>query len=253
MIDRLLRTPLAFAGLLVVTAMLGAGAFALIQRWAMPAPQGSAVRDYLLAHPEVLPEAMERLQAREAARAEQAQQQAQARVGEFLPALTKPYRGAWAGNPQGDVTVVAFMDYACGYCRASLPGIAELIARDPNVRIVYREFPVLGPESALAARWALAAAEQGKYGAFHDALYAAGSPSTTTILAAARAAGLDTALAERATSSKAVEQEIAANHLLGERLAMNGTPSWVVGDKLIHGAQTYEGLAAAVAAARAGH
>lgn len=246
-----LRSPLALVGAMLVSALLGAGAFALLLSW-MPGLAGPAIRGYLLEHPEVLPEAMDRLQAREAARYEKVQQGAQAAVPQHRARLETPFAGAWAGNPNGDVTVVAFMDYACGYCRASLPGIDELLAKDPNVRVVYREFPVLGPESVLAARWALAAAEQGKFRAFHDALYAAGPPSAENIAIAADKAGLDKAAATRALGSKSIEQEIAANHKLGEVLAMSGTPAWVVGGKLLAGARDHAGLAAAVAEARAG-
>ncbi|UZK65595.1 DsbA family protein [Sphingomonas sp. M1-B02] len=249
--ERLLRNPFMLLGAFIASAFLGAALFALIQS-RIPSLNGPSIRGYLLAHPEVLPEAMEQLQAREAAKAEKVQQSAQAALPQHLPAVRKAYAGAWAGNPQGDVTVVAFMDYACGYCRASLPGIAELIAKDPNVRVVYREFPVLGPESGVAARWALAAAEQGKYGAFHDALYAEGSPSSETIAIAAGKAGLDRARADAAAKSASVEQEVANNHKLGEALAVSGTPSWVVGDKLLYGARDYAGLAAAVTEARAG-
>ena len=251
MSERILRSPLALAGAMLVSALLGAGAFALVLSW-MPGLAGPAIRGYLLEHPEILPEAMERLQARETARYEKAREGAQKAVPQLLGQLQKPFAGAWAGNPNGDVTVVAFMDYACGYCRASLPGIEELIARDPNVRVVYREFPVLGPESVVAARWALAAAEQGKFRAFHDALYAAGPPSVENITLAAGKAGLDKALANKAVQSKAVEQEILANHKLGEQLAMTGTPAWVIGGKLLAGARDYAGLAQAVAEARAG-
>lgn len=253
MIDKLGQSRLAFGGALVLAALLGAALFAAAQLLTQRSQvQGEAIRAYLLEHPEVLPEAMERLQAREAAKAEKAQADAQQNVGQHRAAVERPYAGAFAGNPQGDVTLVAFMDYACGYCRASLPGIAELIAKDPNVRVVYREYPVLGPESVVAARWALAAAEQGRFRAFHDALYAAGGPSAAAIQAAAAKAGLDLAQAQKAVQSRAVEAEITANHRLGEALAMTGTPSWVIGGRLLYGARDYQGLADAVAAARAG-
>lgn len=256
MIAKSLRSPLALAGALILSALLGALAFALIQA-AFPGVAGdrgrieTVVRDYILDHPEILPEAMNRLQARDAERVQKAQGDAQKSVTQHLPALRTPYAGAWAGNPKADVTIVAFMDYACGYCRASLPGIDELLAKDPNVRIVYREYPVLGDESVVAARWALAAAEQGKFRPFHDALYAAG-PSAEGIAAAAEKAGLDKAQAEKAVKSEAVQKEILANHRLGEKLVMNGTPSWVIGDQLLYGARDYAGLAEAVAVARKG-
>jgi protein-disulfide isomerase len=249
MIEKLLRNPLALAGAFVASALLGAALFAALLAL-VPSLAGPAVRGYLLEHPEVLPEAMDKLRAREAERLDKAQESAQADVARHLPQVTKAYGSAWAGNPNGDVTLVAFMDYACGYCRASLPGIQELLAKDPNVRVVYREYPVLGPESVMAARWALAAAEQGKYTAFHEALYAGGAPSEEAIAEAAAKAGLDKARAEAAIRSKPVEQEILENHRLGGELAMTGTPSWVIGGKLFYGARDYDGLAAAVAEAR---
>ncbi|WP_404335302.1 DsbA family protein [Sphingomonas sp. MMS12-HWE2-04] len=252
MIDKLLRNPLVLAGACLLSAMLGAGIFAWIQGARHTEIAGSQIRDYLLEHPEVLPEAMERLQARENAKAEKAQVAAQQSVGTHLPALSTPFASAWAGNPQGDVTVVAFMDYACGYCRASLSGLAELLQKDPGVRIVYREYPVLGDASVVASRWALAAAAQGKFRPFHDALFAAGGPSPETIAEAASKAGLDKVLAERTIRSPAIENEIRANHRLGEQLAMTGTPSWVIGGKLYYGARDYAGLSEAVAAARSG-
>lgn len=254
MMEKLIRNPLALAGAFVVSALLGALFFALIQAWlpgmGKQAETERVVRNYLLEHPEILPEAMDKLRAREAAKAEQAEKDAQQALPASLAAVRKPYASAVAGNPNGDVTVVAFMDYACGYCRASLPGIEDLIAKDPNVRIVYREFPVLGPASVVAARWALAAAEQGKYLAFHNALYAEGTPSVETIGAAAGKAGLDKALAEKAVQSRAVTDELDNNHALGQKLAMTGTPSWVIGGQLYYGAKDYESLAEAVAAAR---
>ncbi len=260
MIERLLRNPLALAGAFVLSAVLGALAFALIQLL-VPAlgKRGEieqVVKGYILDHPEVLLESVDRLRAKETEKAEARQAEAEAAANKALPGelakLTTPYAGAWAGNPNGDVTIVAFMDYACGYCRASLPGIAELLKRDPNVRIVYREYPVLGPESVTAARWALAAAEQGRFRAFHDALFASDGPSDANIAEAAKTAGLDTAAAEKVLKSKPVEDEIVANHRFGQKLAMTGTPAWVVGGKLLYGMRDYDGLAAAVAEARKG-
>lgn len=257
MIERLFRNPLALAGAFVLSALLGAAIFAGIQAW-LPAASGNraqveaTVRNYLLTHPEILPEAMEKLQAREAEKAAKVEQEARASLPKHLPALRRPYAGAWAGNPHGDVTVVAFMDYACGYCRASLPAIEQLLRTDPKVRIVYREIPVLGPASGVAARWALAAAEQGKFKAFHEALYAAGPPSTDTISRAAAAAGLDHAAATKAVQSKPVEDEIASNNRLAQAVSLTGTPTWVVGGQLLYGALDYDGLSAAVAQARAG-
>lgn len=258
MIERLLRSPLALAGAFVLCALLGAGIFAGIQALvpgigARGASERS-IHDWVLAHPEVLLESVERYNQKQSANAEKAQADAAAAAEKLLPAerpkLEASYAGAWAGNPNGDVTLVAFMDYACGYCRASLPAIEELLKRDPNVKIVYREYPVLGPDSLVAARWALAAAEQDKFRAFHDALFAMDGPSAANVEAAAGKAGLDMAKARQVIGSKAVEGEIIANHKFGQKLAMTGTPSWVVGGKLLYGMRDYAGLAAAVAEAR---
>ncbi|MBB4100903.1 DsbA family protein [Sphingomonas kyeonggiensis] len=260
MIERLLGNRLALAGAFVLCAVAGAGIFAAIQAL-VPGmgPRGQAervVHDWVLAHPEVLLESVERYNQKQSANADKAQAEAVAAAEKTLPAerakLETPYAGGWAGNPRGDVTVVAFMDYACGYCRASLPAIQELLKRDPNVKVVYREYPVLGPDSLVAARWALAAAEQDKFRAFHDALFAMDGPSAANIEAAAGKAGLDMAKAKQVIGSKPVEGEIVANHKFGQKLAMTGTPSWVVGGKLLYGMRDYDGLAAAVAEARKG-
>lgn len=255
MIERSLRTPLLFGSALLLAAALG-GLVVLGLQAMLPGLSGNKaqveriVHAYLLENPAILRDMMERLQQQENAEAQKAQDGAQAAVPAALPALTAPFASAWAGNPNGDVTVTVFMDYACGYCRASLPGLAELTAKDPGVRIVYREYPVLGEASVTAARFALAAAQQGKFRAFHDALFASGGPSTATIGAALAKAGLDPAATQKLANSDAIAKEIDANHQLGAKLAMNGTPAWVVGKQILYGARDYQALADAVAAAR---
>lgn len=213
--------------------LVGAGATLGLQRTVAVGPQ---VRDYLLEHPEVIPEAMQRLQDRESGQA----------VAALRPALEKPVGSAWAGNPRGDVTVVEFFDYNCGYCRANLPTIAQLVASDPKVRVVYREFPILSEASRTAARASLAAARQGKFAGFHDALYAAGQVSDATIAAAAQQAGVSLARLDTA----ALDAEIAHNYALASKLGLSGTPSWVIGDRVLAGAQSLEKLRAAVTEAR---
>lgn len=204
------------------------------------ARDGEAIRSYLLDHPEVIQEAMGRLQERETGKL----------VAAVRPAIETPVGSAWAGNPRGDVTVVEYYDYNCGYCRASLPIIRQLIAAEPGVRIVYRELPVLAQSSLVAARASLLAAHQGRFAAFHDALYAAGPVSDATIAAAWRAAGVDATRA--AADQPTADAEIRANLAVQQRLGLAGTPSWVVGDRVLTGAQTLDQLRTAVAAARAG-
>jgi protein-disulfide isomerase len=244
MIDRLTRNPWLFAGAFVLSALLGAALFAGGQRLAGGGADKTkieqVVRNYLLEHPEILPEAMEKLQEKEYAKA----------IAPNRKAIETPYPGAEWGNAKGDVTVVAFLDYACGYCRASLPALAQLVKNDPKVRIVYREFPVLGDNSVLAARWALAAAEQGKFKPFHEALYAGGQVSEASIAAAAATAGLDVNRAKQALNAPRVETELATNHRLAQSVGGTGTPVWVIGDKVIPGYVEYSVLEAAVKKAR---
>ena len=143
------------------------------------------VREYILAHPEILPEAMNRLQANGAARQIAAQRDK----------IETPFAGAVLGNPRGALTLVQFTDYACTYCRQSVGDIAALVAAHPDLRVVVRELPILSRESEQAARMALSAARQGRYAAFHDAMFGGGRPAAATIAAAAAKAGVDRALA----------------------------------------------------------
>lgn len=246
MIEKLAKSPLALAGTLVLSGVVGGlvvvGVQALVPDQAARDDKaiGQVVRDYVLENPEILPEAMKRLQERESGKA----------VAANRAAIFDAYAGAWEGNPSGDVTVSVWMDYACGYCRASLPMIARLVAEDPKVRIVYRELPVLSEGSRVAARWGLAAAEQGKFKPFHMALYSGGQLSQASIDAAAASAGLDVARARQAIGSAPVEAEVARNLDVASKLGVTGTPSWVIGEQVISGMVPYEVLREAVQTAR---
>ncbi len=198
------------------------------------------VRDYILEHPEILPEAMENLQKRETSK----------QLAGVREAVEKPFPGAVLGNPEGKVTLVEFTDFACGYCRQSVADVEALVAQNPDLRVVIRELPILSPESAEAAKMALAAARQGKYEAFHHAMFAAGRPNARTIEAAAKAAGVDLAKARVAMKDPAIEAELNSNLELARQLGFNGTPSWIVGDEVISGAVGKDKLAEAISAAR---
>jgi protein-disulfide isomerase len=200
------------------------------------------VHDYILAHPEILPQAMERLKDKRMAEA----------VNTHRKELETPYAGAWEGAKDGDVTLVEFFDYNCGYCRASLADIAKLIAGDAKVKVVYRELPILSEESTMAARVSLLAAEQGKYVPFHKGLYAGGRVSKDSILAAAAKAGIDRKAAETAITSNRYDPEIEANLKMAQEIGASGTPTFVVGGKVLGGAVGYEALKEAVVAARSG-
>lgn len=198
------------------------------------------VRDYILEHPEILPEAMQRLQERELA----------SRLAPLRSTLEQPYPGAVLGNPNGSVTLVEFADYACPYCRVSVAEVEALIAADKDLRVVMREDAVLGPDSVEAARMALAAADQGHYAAFHKAMFAKERPTPEAIAAAATEAGLDLAKARADIATGKYDFELENNRRLAAEIGFSGTPSWVIGDRAYSGAQGRETLAEAVAQAR---
>ncbi|KUR73101.1 disulfide bond formation protein DsbA [Novosphingobium fuchskuhlense] len=200
------------------------------------------VRAYILDHPEILPEAMDKLQAREA----------EARLAPLRGAIETPFPGAVLGNPQGKVTLVEFTDFSCTYCRSSVKDVEALVKDNPDLRVVVRELPIIAPESEPAARMGLAAAAQGKYAAFHKAMFAGERPSNTSIAAAANAAGVDGAAASAFAQQTGVRQELERNLGLARQLGINGTPAWSIGGKLLTGAVGREALQQAVDAARKG-
>lgn len=236
--------------LTVVGIVLALGAGLLVGRYWREADPTSGdraavekiVREYILDHPEILPQAMENLQKRENAQA----------LSGIKDAVHAPFPGAVLGNPQGKVTLVEFTDFACTFCRQSVAEVEQLIAANPDLRVVIRELPILSPQSANAAKMALAAAEQGKYAAFHNAMYAAGQPGPETIAAAAQAAGLDMDRARKTIADPRLEAELTRNVEFARRLGFNGTPSWIAGDALLSGAVGKDKLAEAIEAARKG-
>ncbi|WP_114954749.1 DsbA family protein [Sphingosinicella terrae] len=216
-------------------ALVGALVGILIGAGAMLLANGYFVRSYLLENPEILPEAMERLRAREAAEA----------VGRNRALIERPYHGAWAGAADGDVVLVEFFDYACGFCRASNADVERLLREDPRLKVVWREYPVLGPASEQAAIASLAAARAGRFKPFHDRLFAAGRPTEPAIAAAIQAVGV--AGAELTDEARA---ELQRNFEIGRAIGASGTPTFVIGDRVLQGAVGYEALKEAVEAAR---
>lgn len=234
---------LSFTGLLLV--ILGAvGGWFWQSHRSVPAGDRVAiervVHDYLLKNPQILPEAMAELRKREDAK----------QLAGVQDEVEKPWSGAVLGNPRGKITLVEFTDYACGFCRQSVGEIEALIAQNPDLRVVIRELPILSPASADAAKMALAAAEQGRYAQFHKAMFLAGRPDPATIDAAARVAGLDMDRARRTAADPRLEGELQKNIDIARQLGFNGTPSWVIGDRILSGAIGREKLAEAIEAAR---
>lgn len=208
--------------------------------WTYSGMGHEATRAYLLENPEFLPEAIEELQRRQMAEA----------IGPLRFELEAPYPGAVLGNPQGSVTLVEFSDYACTYCRQSVPDVEAAIAANPDLKVVIRELPILSASSADAARMALAAAGQGKYEAFHKAMYAQGSVSPESIEAAAQEAGVDLTVANAAIEAGAFDRQLQNNYLLAQQLGFTGTPSWVIGDQTLNGALGTQALNEAIEQAR---
>ena len=207
------------------------------------------IRDYLLKNPEVIEQALRILEERQrqAAR-EQSLKAVAAHREELLGDPGSPV----GGNPRGSVTVVEFFDYRCPHCKHAAPDVKKLAQEDSDVRIVYKQLPVLGPESDLAARAALAAHAQGKHAALHEALMAAdGSLALPVILRLAGPAGLDLTKLQADIEAPEIRATIVRDRALAAALGITGTPTFVVGSELVPGAVDLAALKALVSEARA--
>jgi protein-disulfide isomerase len=206
------------------------------------------VREYLLTHPEVVTEALREAQRREQ---EAQRQRATDAIRARLAELTQDPGSPVGGNPQGRVTIVEFFDYQCGYCKRQEAELKTLLQADPDIRLVYKDLPILGPASVFAARAALAAQKQGKHEALHAALMAASQKLTDQeVLRIAAQTGLDTAKLEKDMEDPSVSQVLDRNFQLQRALNIQGTPALIVGTELIPGAASVESLKALVARAR---
>ena len=192
------------------------------------------VEQYLRTHPEVIEQSLRILQAkRQAEERERTRQVIATKQAELLNDPDSPV----SGNLEGDVTVVEFFDYRCGYCKRVAGTVAQLQQDDPNVRVVYKDYPILGEASELASRAALASKVQGKHLAFHEALLASEEELTQeTILVLATAVGLDTEKLHRDMESPSIQTTIERNRALARELGINGTPGFIVGTELAPGA-----------------
>ncbi len=206
-----------------------------------PLPEGmdretlnQVIEDYIRANPEVIIESLRSLEDRQRqAEADHRRQIIQARSEELSQNPGDPV----FGNPDGDVTIVEFFDYRCGYCRRMVPTIQKMLEEDPNLRWVMKEFPILGPESLYAARAALAAQKQGKYQEFHMALMSEGVTVTDeNVDRIAALLGLDMEQLKADMQSEETERVLAQNQQLARELGISGTPSFVLGDSFIPGA-----------------
>ena len=206
------------------------------------------IRDYLLKNPAIIREAMQALQQREE---EEKQAKATRALKEYSGELYHDASSPVGGNPKGDVTIVEFFDYNCGYCKRVAPTIRALLKQDPNIRIVYKEFAILGPQSLIAARAALAAQRQGKYHEFHNALMSAAKLDAGSIAALSKRLGLDQDKWLEDMEDPGIARMIRRNSQLANVLGINGTPAFIIGERLIPGAVDLDALTEIVKSERA--
>ncbi|MFT3808882.1 MAG: DsbA family protein [Micropepsaceae bacterium] len=209
------------------------------------------VREYLLANPEILNEMLTELRAREEANAAET---AKSAIAGNQDALLKDGFSYVGGNPNGDVTVVEFFDYRCGYCKKVRDDIVTFMAADSGVRVVFKEFPILGAVSLEASKAAIASRKQGddKYWAFHQAMLGADSLDSAAIYDIAAGQGIDVAKLKADMEAPEVTDIITRNHDLAEKIGVDGTPAFIIGDKLYPGALGVDDLKSAVSEHRGG-
>jgi len=210
------------------------------------------IKNYLLAHPEVLEDATNELNKR---KAEAEEKKHQATIAENAETIYNSPRGITLGNKDGDVTFVEFFDYNCGYCKRAMADMLDLLKNDPKLKVVLKEFPVLSEGSVEAAKVAVAVRMQdpGKYLEFHQKLLGGRGPADKArAMAAAKDAGLDMARIEKDLASPEIKATINENVKLAEDMDLNGTPSYVIGKQIVIGAVGLDGLKEKIGIARCG-
>jgi protein-disulfide isomerase len=234
-ITRLLASTAVFA--FTTFSVVQAGSFTPEQK----AEMEELIRSYLLENPEILREMATTLEAKDKQAEDEMRSKAMATLApEIFRTATDPS----IGNPNGDVTIVEFMDYNCGWCKKSMSEVSTLLKADDKLRVVFKEFPIFGEHSEYAARAALAAAKQNKYWELHQAMFShEGQVTTDVVNQLAEGLGLD--------MTKEIGEHIAANMQLGKQLAINGTPAFIIDDQVHGGYLPLDGMVASVAAVRA--
>ena len=249
------RRVVAFLGLLTVVALVSINAairFVPPSGAVMAPGLDGAVQGFIMRHPEVVIESVARLQAQQ----QQAQRgapndDARAAIMAHRAELMNDPTSQSIGNPSGDVTLVLFFDYRCPYCKQGVTEEQALLSSDPNLKIVYKEFPILGPQSITASRAALASVRQGKYIAFHDAMMAShGAFADEDIFSMAQDAGIDVNRLLTDMNGDDITAILRANFALAQSLGINGTPAYVVGGRLLGGMTSAADFKQLVAEAR---
>jgi protein-disulfide isomerase len=230
-------TPSGRLGAALAGGIIGAVVMALVLVFAAPQFLGSRiVRAGMMADPHILIEAGEALR----------DQQYAPVLAQYRAQIETPFGTSWKGNAKPAVTLVEFYDYACSYCKASNPAINRLLAEYPDLRVVFREFPILGEQSVAAARLSLEASKTGRFAQFHDTLWEAGRPGPESLAVASEAAGISPEPVERPE----IEAELRKNYEIAGALGATGTPLFVIGNRVINSAVSYEELKEAVEKAR---
>lgn len=199
------------------------------------------IEEYLLAHPELLVKVMQKLEAQRQEKEESEQRQ---RIAQNQ---TEIFQSKYdhVENPDGRIPLVEFFDYQCGYCKRVYPDLMRVRQQEGDVRMIFKEFPILGPASTYAARAAIAAKRQNKYMAFHDALMShRGGLDQNVVMSLAETVGLDIERLKQDMERPEVTAEIEANHTLAARLGVRGTPSMFIGDNFVPGAIVYRQMQA---------
>jgi protein-disulfide isomerase len=209
------------------------------------------VKDYLVQHPEVIEDAMNALQERRAAAEADRQKKV---VSENTDGLVNAPQNAVLGNPDGDVTLVEFFDYNCGYCKRGFADLQKLLDTDKKLKVVLRDYPILSPGSIEAASVALAVKQQlkgDKFLPFHrELLLSRGAIGKERAMEVAKDLGLDMSLIDKAVAAKETRTQLGENLKLGDSLGISGTPSYVLGTEVVAGAVGYDALKAKVDALR---
>jgi protein-disulfide isomerase len=208
------------------------------------------IHDYLIHNPDVLIEALRGAE-------DKMNREADVKAAKVLSERRKEIFDDPAtpvgGNPRGDVTIVEFFDYRCPYCKQVVPALQTLLKEDGKLRFVYKEMPVLGPQSVTAAHAALAAQRQGKYEAFHAAMMATkGQMTEDTVYKVAGSVGLDVDRLKQDMAAPEIDQALKANLALADALSIRGTPGFIIGDHIVPGALDLDTLKTMVADARKG-
>lgn len=195
-------------------------------------------REYILENPEIIAEAITLLQAnQESAKLERQQQN----LAQIQPELINPPENTVIGNPDGKVTVVEFFDYNCGYCKSMFETVLDSMQDNDEIRLVLIEFPILGPNSVVASKAALASREQDLYGPFHQAMMShRGSLNEATIMTLARGVGIDVNQLQKDMKDPSLDEIIDKNRAIAQQLEISGTPAFIVGSTLIPGAVSAE-------------